>query len=587
MARMFPPDFDDSSPSAAERHIFNLLKNDIHTGTWLVLHSLGLSRRPSGPYGEIDFVVIIPCEGLICLEVKGGRVSCESGVWKTTNRFGSTSALKKSPMMQAREAMFALRERLKNHFGEGAAETRCPTGCAVIFTDVPSPPATPEFERGDVIDVDDLTKPISAALFRIVRQRLRPLQPRGRDAAPSLDEAKSLLNFLRPDFELVVARGIRVGRSEEKLLKLTEEQYSRLDELEDNPRCLFEGAAGTGKTLLALEHARRKAKSGARVALLCFNRMLGTRLEEQTRASSIRCGTYHSVVRRTILDSGLADEFLQNEKKAFETGDIRQLFSDAYSLYGQLAFEELGSGCDVLVIDEAQDLCHAPALDVANRFLAGGLEGGSWAIFGDFTRQALYGTTDNPVATLQRYSSHFTRAKLTLNCRNTRRIAEETSLLSGFDRPPYRMNQELGLAVDHRYWKKPVDLVASLDKIVTRLVGEGVKPNDIVILSPRRFDASSLKGIASVGGLAVSDVSADHQIGENAVAFSTIHAFKGLESAVVIVIDIEQVDSDEARSLLYVGMSRARSLLVLMIREAARGLVERRIREAMSEGLYS
>jgi hypothetical protein len=291
MARMFPPDFDDSSPSAAERHIFNLLKNDIHTANWLVLHSLGLSRRPSGPYGEIDFVVIIPGEGLICLEVKGGRVSCESGVWKTTNRFGSTSSLKKSPMMQAREGMFALRERLKNHFGESAAETRCPTGCAVVFTDVPSPPATPEFERGDVIDVDDLNRPISEALFRIVRQRLRPLQPRGRDAAPSLDEAKSLLNFLRPDFELVVARGIRVGRSEERLLKLTEEQYSRLDELEDNPRCLFEGAAGTGKTLLALEHARRKAKSGARVALLCFNRMLGARLEEQTRGSSIRCGT--------------------------------------------------------------------------------------------------------------------------------------------------------------------------------------------------------------------------------------------------------------------------------------------------------
>jgi superfamily I DNA/RNA helicase len=87
--------------------------------------------------------------------------------------------------------------------------------------------------------------------------------------------------------------------------------------------------------------------------------------------------------------------------------------------------------------------------------------------------------------------------------------------------------------------------------------------------------------------LAVCDVSADHQISENAVAFSTIHAFKGLESAVVIDIDIEQVDSEEARSLLYVGMSRARSLLVLMIREAARVLVEKRIREAMSEGLYS
>jgi hypothetical protein len=80
MARMFPPEFDETSPSAAEKQVFSLLKTDTRTDGWLVLHSLGLSRRPSGPYGEIDFVVIIPGEGLVCLEVKGGRVSCEGGI---------------------------------------------------------------------------------------------------------------------------------------------------------------------------------------------------------------------------------------------------------------------------------------------------------------------------------------------------------------------------------------------------------------------------------------------------------------------------------------------------------------------------
>lgn len=120
-----------------------------------------------------------------------------------------------------------------------------------------------------------------------------------------------------------------------------------------------------------------------------------------------------------------------------------------------------------------------------------------------------------------------------------------------------------------------------------RLVAEGVTPNDVVILSPRRLDSSSLGGVAKIGGLALRDASADQQIDEKAIAFSTIHAFKGLESAVVIVIDIEQVDTEEARSLLYVGMSRARSLLVLMIREAARVILEQRIRQAMNHGLQS
>ena len=39
----------------------------------------------------------------------------------------------------------------------------------------------------------------------------------------------------------------------ENLLRLTAEQFDRLDELEENDRCLLTGAAGTGKTMLAME----------------------------------------------------------------------------------------------------------------------------------------------------------------------------------------------------------------------------------------------------------------------------------------------------------------------------------------------
>jgi hypothetical protein len=587
MARMFPPEFDESSPSAAEKRVFNLLKGDSRTSNWLVLHSLGLSRRPSGPFGEIDFVVIIPREGIVCLEVKGGRVSCESGIWKTINRHGAISALKRSPMMQAREGMFALRDKIRQHFGEFAAESSCPMGCAVVFPDVGGPPANPEYDRSDVIDVDDLSKPVSEAVLRIARQRLRQLQPRGRDAAPTDSEAKSLLNFLRPDFELIVARSIRIGRSEERLLALTEEQYCRLDELEDNPRCLFEGAAGTGKTMLAVEHAKRKSAQNADVMLLCFNCLLGARLEEQLRGSRIRCGTYYSMVRKMILESTFAAEFSEKEKQALHAGDNRHLFDEVYSLYGQLAIDEIGEQCDVLIVDEVQDLCRSEIFDVLNRLPATGLASGSWALFGDFTRQALYGASDNPLVLLERYCTHFARARLTLNCRNTRRIAEETALLSGFDRPPYRMNQEIGIPVDHRYWKRPSDLVATMEQVLLRLIAEGVSPTDVVVLSPRRLDGSSLGGTKEIAGLSLRDASADPRLGQGTIAFCTIHAFKGLESSVVIVIDIEQVDSDEARSLLYVAMSRARALLVLLIKESAKAALEHRIRETMSHGLRS
>ena len=378
MAKMIPAQIDDDKVSAGERRVFGLLRNDPATANWTVLHSLGVARRATGPYGEIDFVVIVPGKGLICLEVKGGRVSCKDGVWRTMDRRGKSTVLKKSPFIQVRESMFALRKAIVNHFGRGASEPRCPVGCGVIFPDVSCPPLTPEFERSDVIDFDDLQGPISKCIMRIVRSRLREFQPRSGEPVPTASEASAIKNFLRPDFELIVAKGVSVGRIEEKLLGLTEEQYARLDELDANPRCFFEGAAGTGKTLLALERARRASHSGSKVALVCFNRLLGDWLNEQIKGSGVTAGTWHQIARHLILKSSVADEFTETEREAWEDGDTSALFVELYPLYGEVALEELGAPFEVLVMDEAQDLCRPDVLHVVNLALAGGA--GWWAL---------------------------------------------------------------------------------------------------------------------------------------------------------------------------------------------------------------
>ena len=584
MAKMIPAQIDDEGVSKAERRVFSLLENDAATKEWIMLHSLGIARRASGPYGEIDFVAIIPGEGILCLEVKGGRVSCEGGVWRTMDRHGNNTVLKKSPFMQAREAMFALRGSVTRHFGEGTTEARCPFGCAVVFPDVTCPPLSPEFERSDVIDLDDLRNPISKSIIRVARQRLREFQPRGSEPLPTISTVKTIRNFLRPDFDMVVAKGVSIGRTEARLLRLTEEQYARLDELEANPRCLFEGAAGTGKTLLALEYARRADRTGANVLLVCFNRLLGEWLHQQTEDTKITSGTWHGVVRRLVLTSTVATEFKEREREALERGETRTLFDELYPLYGELALDELSAPFDVLVVDEAQDLSDQHTLYFLNLAIRGGLVGGRWAIFGDFTRQALYSGTKEPVVALSRYSEHFVRARLTLNCRNTRRIAGETTILAGFETPPFRLGKEMGLPVEHRYWNTSADLVETLTNIVERLVKEKTSINDIVLLSPNRLENSSLARVERISRFPITDCSRDMNRGASAaVRFSTIHSFKGLESQVVIVVDVDSVVGDEPQSLLYVAMSRARSLLILMFNEHARYSVESLIRKGMEK----
>ena len=202
-------------------------------------------------------------------------MSCQNGEWLTMDRRGNVSRLTKSPFMQARESMFALRGFIRDHFGPAAAEAQCPIGCAVVFTDVVSPPITPEIEMEDVIDAFDLRRPISDSINRVVSSRLREFQPRRGERLPTPAQVRSILNFLRPNFAFVMTKSLAMERTESRILSLTEEQYDRLDELEYNPRCLFEGAAGTGKTLLAVEYARRASEGGANVLLVCFNRLLG------------------------------------------------------------------------------------------------------------------------------------------------------------------------------------------------------------------------------------------------------------------------------------------------------------------------
>ena len=133
MAKMIPARIDDGYVSADERPVFGwrLLKNDPATATWCVFHSLGIACRPTGPYGEIDFVIIIPSESVICLEIKGGWGLCRVGMWRTMDRRGNVAALKKSLFLQARDVDVCPTQRDSPALWAVTAEAHCPIGYAV------------------------------------------------------------------------------------------------------------------------------------------------------------------------------------------------------------------------------------------------------------------------------------------------------------------------------------------------------------------------------------------------------------------------------------------------------------------------
>ena len=582
---MIPPHWHDKTPRSEQR-VFGLLQNDSQTEDWIVFHSLNLKQSGTQPYGEVDFVVIIPGAAVFCLEVKGGRVACKDGTWTTTDAAGATFPLKRSPFSQAQEGMHEVRKALEERLDRCQEFYRVPFGYAVVFTDVEAPPAGIGAEPWEIIDYHDLKSGlaghiIKAAKHQRARHRIYSSPP---EPQPSL--LRKMRDALRPDFDRVVARGTLLNDSERQLLRLTEEQYDLLDLLGGNARCLFEGAAGTGKTLLSLEFAKRCAKSGDRVLLVCFNKLLGNWFANEVRATApdVTAGRFYKCLREVIISSAIAADFQAAERNTHDS----ELFENVYPLYGQLALDVGDNKFDLIVMDEAQDLVRSTILDVLELWVKGGLRSGRWAFFGDFHRQAIYGggQIEDVHQLLGARCDSYARATLKQNCRNTRRIGEETALLSGFESMPYRMGQVEGVPVDYLEYTDIESQTIALRELLSRLVIESsILPEDVIVLSKHRLEQSVAGRVAdspafriqSVDGLSTKDKC------KPTFQFATAQAFKGMESKVVVLCDVEKIDCDTDRSLLYVAMSRARSLLTVLLHVRTKAAVREAFTKRMSD----
>ena len=591
MAQMIPPYYPEEIKSTGEKLFFDLLRHDPATADWVCLHSLSLARHVKRVYGEIDFVVLIPNEGIFCLEIKSGRVARQGGVWNYTNRYGDVSTSTIGPFRQARDGMFSLLEAVRKHFGRQHRFTRLLYAFGVVFPHISFAQDDPEIESWQIYDRDSRRQPVSRYILNLSINTRRNVQFQPwydeQGSRPSLSDIQELVNFLRGDFEQIVKPSDVLLETEEQIFRLTEEQYRCLDQLQDNPRCLFDGGAGTGKTLLALEFARREASSGKKVLLICFNKLLGQWLALEKGNSlphSIKIDSFHHFLDRLIAASSVSNEF----RKIKQTEDQDYLFSELYPLFALDALsEDVVDSYDTLIIDEGQDLIRSEYLDVFDGLLKGGLAGGTWAIFCDFHHQTIYGEIDENtmLCELEQRTAQFTRFRLLTNCRNTRPIGEEVSFISGFDIPPFLPANVEGLPVNYEFYSDDADQCKQIDEIINQLRAEGIKSETITILSAATFEHSCLAAGDHIS-FEVTDLTKSglQKRLRNVIGFSTIHAFKGLESSVIIITDITQVLNDRNRALLYVGMSRAKYRLSVLISDSARGEYQEAIRRSIQKG---
>jgi hypothetical protein len=511
--RLIPPAPSPATTSSGERLLFDLLKQAELPG-WVGLHSLSVSEHEYKRWGELDFV-LLSADGLLVIEVKGGRVSVHDGVWIFTNRFGVENESYEGPFRQAQSGLIGLKKRLEEHIGTGRLRALS-MGYGVAFPQTRFDVTSVEWEPELVLDEKDIRDAHRLGMW--VRRLAEYWKRHTATPAPASERlVEEVLSLLRPEFDRVPSLAYRTTELINRMERLTEEQYRQLDFVEENPRLLCDGGAGTGKTFLAAELARREATRGKRVLVTCWS----------------------SVLSRFI------------ESRVPESVTVR-------------AFDHLhsseGRPHDVLIVDEAQDLMSPDDLQVLDAQVKGGLENGRWAFFLDQNLQSgIRGRMDpDSLGLLQAFGG--VPGHLRWNCRNTEPITMQTRLLTAADLG--NPSAGAGPPVKYAYYTSQHDCAQKLQQHLSELISGGVALGEITILSPRPFAESSvrmlgekwLRTLVELGPESAGDLPLP------SMTFACIADFKGLENRFIAVIDVDSFDrSQRDLANLYVAMSRARA----------------------------
>jgi ATP:corrinoid adenosyltransferase len=538
---MIPAVIASDTRSPGERELFARFRDDPVTADWTVLHSFNLPRHVTQVRGEADFVILAPGLGMLCLEVKAHRRAerTQEGLWL----LGADRPTSRSPFKQAEDNMYSLinvlRERRKPLADALVAWS------AVAFTHAPFRQPAVEWNSWEVIDRNDLRRrSIGALVIGVLTEARKCLPAKAVPGAPTARECEVAAAALRPKFEVIQGPAERREDAMQELRVFSEEQYGALDGLTRNPRVVFEGPAGTGKTLLALEAARRAAAEGLEVGLICFNRLLGRWIAtEAAGIARIHSGTLHEL----MYSSSGARHFVDQSPEFFQSA-LPDLATIA------VLESNLPARFDVLIVDEAQDILRDSYLDFLDVMLKGGIASGRWIMFGDFERQALFDAADVTLESFNAQRGPVPVFSLRRNCRNTPRVARWTSMLSHLE-PPYTgvRRPDGGPSPRLRYFTDLGDQVSQLVALLEDLYRQGFEGRDVVLLSPIRA------GVAERLPSPWRDRLKPYGENEpsNYVRHSTIQAFKGLEAAVVVVTDVTEVQGEYARSLFYTATTRA------------------------------
>jgi hypothetical protein len=529
MAQIIPNSFPypEDPDRWAELQVFRAFT--VLDNSWTVFYSVAWQALHNGRQrdGECDFVLLHPRHGLYAVEVKGGsEIGVVDGQWYTTKR-GRRISLRESPFLQAVKSKNMLKDYLADTIPGFRPEQ--PIGHFVVFpshTQVGD--FTPEARREIICDDNDL-----ANLGKWLPSLLAHWDI---SANFSPEMLAAIRQRIAPTATLNNSISVRVRNSERALVELTHGQYRAMDQFRRQRRTLVTGGAGTGKTLLAKSRADNLAAAGFQTLLVCFNRPLGDLLSSDNAIDNLTAGSFHSVCM-TIAERA----------KTLPEGDRNQYWWDIeLPIAFQVGAEVLGIRYDAIIVDEGQDF--HPEWWTSLFDVLSDRDDAIFAVFADSNQNIYRDSWTKPF--------DVDPIELNVNCRNTIEIAARFAKLAGSTVETLGTH---GVVPTVKTANTDTQIAKAIRSSIAMFLDDArISPDDVAILVNRKSDFELAQSVLE-------------ELGPSAkrVVVETIQRFKGLEALATVVVlrDFEQNDFEP---LVYVALSRARSMLHIVCSEDVR-----------------
>jgi hypothetical protein len=492
---------------------------------------------------EADLVVLIPEVGVCVLEVKGGAIWHDEDGWHQRRRSKDVVV---QPVDQVRQLKYAIRDyvaadprwRSRSH----VAWAHCLVTPHSDFAHDFAKPDLPRWALHDRDDQADLCDRVGEATRRM--QQGKP--------APSYDDVELIVEILAGRRNSSYDVNAEAAERASQAGLLTQEQATLLQVTRLLRRVEVRGGAGSGKTVLALQQAKELTRGRAdrpaeRVALICYSIGLAEYLKRQVASWPRRqrpafVGTYEEFGRQWGAPTG--------DRQDSEFWEER-LPAEMARLAAELPE---GKRYDSVIVDEAQDFAET-WWDAVLGALRDEANGGLY-VYSDENQRIFARFGRPPVQLVPLVLDHCLR--------NTRQVYDAFAPLA-----PSRMYARGGDGPDVRF--VPTTTAEALDAAddeVVRLLDEGWDPSNIALLTTGHRHPEQQAQTERHGQVGYwrsfwegEDVFYGHVLGS-----------KGLERAAVVLCINEAGDRDRARERLYVGMSRATDVLVVV---GARDVVRR------------